>query len=297
MNPLKKYILLFGLWSYSIQAQETRFIYEYEYVPDIHRKDHIKKELMALDVNKKASSFRSLHAIKTDSLTYALMSPSGGNFTLNTSGNAFANLRSMKENNMISYRITKEYPSYTTCYYEMVDRYLYKVKDDETMKWNISPEKMSIAGYPVQKASIDFGGRSWTAWFTPDIPIQDGPYKFHGLPGLIVKVEDSTKTHRMTLVAQTRIPTQEADRTMPTGFRLYSNEIEVSKKDFRKAWKEYIDDPGKDISSQTRMINDGKVATDQQDMKKSIEKRVREREERYNNKIEPDLYGLSSGIP
>src|SRR5690606_38747581 len=47
---------------------------------------------------------------------------------------------------------------------------------------------------------VDFGGRCWVAWFVPDIPIADGPYKFCGLPGLILNMEDTTGSWRFAFV-------------------------------------------------------------------------------------------------
>lgn len=64
-----------------------------------------------------------------------------------------------------------------------------------------SEEKMDtvILGYKCYKATTDFYGRHYTAWFAPDIPLQVGPYKFCGLPGLIMKVEDSEKYFSWTV--------------------------------------------------------------------------------------------------
>ena len=61
-----------------------------------------------------------------------------------------------------------------------------------SMEWNFSDENTdSIMGYDCHKATVEFAGRSYTAWFTPEIPLPFGPYKFGGLPGLILKVEDA----------------------------------------------------------------------------------------------------------
>ncbi|MFZ1558862.1 MAG: GLPGLI family protein, partial [Saprospiraceae bacterium] len=40
------------------------------------------------------------------------------------------------------------------------------------------------------KATTKYGGRKYLAWFTPEIPVMDGPYVFAGLPGLIVRIKD-----------------------------------------------------------------------------------------------------------
>ena len=59
--------------------------------------------------------------------------------------------------------------------------------------WVISDETLTVAGYLCQKAICKFRGREYTAWFTTDIPINNGPWKFGGLPGLILKVYDKDK--------------------------------------------------------------------------------------------------------
>lgn len=54
--------------------------------------------------------------------------------------------------------------------------------------WDISSEIKQIGRFSCQKATAKFRGRKYTAWFTPDIPISDGPWKFSGLPGMILQV-------------------------------------------------------------------------------------------------------------
>ncbi len=63
-----------------------------------------------------------------------------------------------------------------------------------SLEWNFSDEETdSIMGYDCRKATVEFAGRNYTAWFTPEIPLPFGPYKFGGLPGLILKLEDDER--------------------------------------------------------------------------------------------------------
>ena len=68
--------------------------------------------------------------------------------------------------------------------------YLYEEPLD-LMDWKVSFETKEILGYQCFKAECDFRGRHWTAWCTMQIPVQDGPWKFCGLPGLILEMEES----------------------------------------------------------------------------------------------------------
>lgn len=57
------------------------------------------------------------------------------------------------------------------------------------LRWSLTTETSKVLGYNVQKARVKFRGREYTAWFTTEIKVNDGPFKFHGLPGLILKIE------------------------------------------------------------------------------------------------------------
>ena len=57
--------------------------------------------------------------------------------------------------------------------------------------WTIFTDATDFLDYSCQKATLQFRGRKYEAWFTPQIPVNDGPWKFFGLPGLILKVKDT----------------------------------------------------------------------------------------------------------
>ncbi len=67
--------------------------------------------------------------------------------------------------------------------------YLYE-EDIPTLNWNITNESKVILSYTCKKATTTFLGRQYEVWFTPDIPINNGPWKLGGLPGLILKAND-----------------------------------------------------------------------------------------------------------
>lgn len=61
------------------------------------------------------------------------------------------------------------------------------------MSWNITKEQKVIGSYDCIKATTTYRGRGWTAWFTPSITAPYGPWKLHGLPGLILEAYDEEK--------------------------------------------------------------------------------------------------------
>jgi GLPGLI family protein len=73
------------------------------------------------------------------------------------------------------------------------------IEDLNQFQWEILPETKEVLGYQVQKATTSFSGRDYIAWFTPEIPITDGPYKFNGLPGLILEISDDQNYYSFRL--------------------------------------------------------------------------------------------------
>lgn len=100
-------------------------------------------------------------------------------------------------------------------------------------QWKIEIETKEISGYMCQKASINYGGREWTVYFTPEIPIQQGPWKLWGLPGLIIQACDNNDFFLFELKGfEKLVPEPEIVFTHTT----YSNKefTKIGKKDFLK---------------------------------------------------------------
>lgn len=74
----------------------------------------------------------------------------------------------------------------------------------ETMSniaWNLRADEKQIGGANCRLAEGNFRGRTWRVWYNPEIPVQSGPWKLQGLPGLIVDAQDATGTIRFDLIS------------------------------------------------------------------------------------------------
>lgn len=297
----KNYLLLLAFLSVFVNAQVNRFFYEYKFIPDSNNKEDVKTEMMMLDIDKNGSSYYSRDKFVADSIGKAelekQLKAGGGNISVNRRDRA----------GQVSYKVTKQYPDFKIYLFRNISTDKYKIKEDQKPEWKILPEKQKIGAYQAQKAITSFGGREWTAWFTTDLPFQDGPYKFYGLPGLIVKLEDATGSHIMTMIGNKTINISAAETEMqiPDHVRVLGiggKELEVTKDQFKKVWKAYVNDPTKNmremlmkngdgntkVSFKVR-TGDGKEISDPNQVIREMEKNTKEALKKDNNPIEPDL--------
>lgn len=72
------------------------------------------------------------------------------------------------------------------------------VEDIPNIEWRMTTKTKVVMGYNCQCATTTFRGRNYEAWFAADIPLSYGPWKFHGLPGLILEVADDKNEFHFT---------------------------------------------------------------------------------------------------
>lgn len=78
-------------------------------------------------------------------------------------------------------------------------------EDLPDMNWILHDDMDTLLGYTVQKAVCTFRGRVYSVWFTKQLPVAVGPWKFSGLPGLILKAEDGRGHYKFTASGVYRI--------------------------------------------------------------------------------------------
>lgn len=86
-------------------------------------------------------------------------------------------------------------------YGKWADEHCYYAEPKSEQQWKIVEDSaQTILGYECIMATMDYHGRKWKAWFTPEIPVSDGPWKFCGLPGLILLAKDNDNLFNFTAI-------------------------------------------------------------------------------------------------
>lgn len=178
---------------------------------NINEKVPYRQDTMVLDIGSEVSRFYDPARLGRDSAINVLFDPSKKSsikavniFKDEHSKQVFDMPGTVSSNSTEgeSYQIVKDKKGKITVF-DYIGNMGPKLQlEDEIGKldWQLVEGTDTISTYVCQKATLKFRGRNYTAWFSTDIPVNDGPWKFSGLPGLILKVEDSDRYFSFTLI-------------------------------------------------------------------------------------------------
>jgi GLPGLI family protein len=167
-------ILLSSCFVTNAQDNKTLFKINYEYQNDFF--SHI--ETLVTDGEKAVYVRPSLNVKKND----VRITQKDDNYIIPLSEiktSAISIFSSKTINNIYEFTVNIENERYIV----NDSTYLIKWKIDKT-------EIKSIGKFDCYKATTKFRGRNYTAYFTPEMQINFGPFKFNNLPGLIIQISN-----------------------------------------------------------------------------------------------------------
>ncbi|MCF1192524.1 GLPGLI family protein [Mangrovimonas sp. AS39] len=199
-----KITLFFILFSVSLYSQNLKDQFQYKatykltYRLDSTSVNNPKMEIMVLLIGENTSVFSSRSkAIGNQPVVF---SNSG-----HTSKTAVTDFQ---------YFIIKDYKKDVLYFTRQIkEDFFYYEQPKNQFNWKLTGETKIINEYNAQKATVKFSGRNYIVWFTSEIPIMDGPYKFNGLPGLIIELYDMQKHYHFELLGFEKLETNTAFKT------------------------------------------------------------------------------------
>ena len=223
----------------TLGAFHLRVSYEMKFMPDTLDRTNFDKRNMILDIGRNGlSCFQERNKWIRDSIGYARIidekiSDRDLNEARRIAGRVYDN-----------YQILKSYPDsehLSFLGYAGLDKFEYKENPD--FNWQLkSAEKKTIGGYKCSLAMGSYAGRTYKVWYTTEISVSDGPWKFRGLPGLILEVEDLSGEYYYTC---TKIQKREG-LIIVEGM---DNVFKTTRERFLKAFQRSKEDPGAIIQS------------------------------------------------
>nr|WP_321408354.1 GLPGLI family protein [uncultured Carboxylicivirga sp.] len=208
---LTTFLLIISSYKPSAQTQNGVVItdkaeyiatYRYEYQEDSTNIESRKQKEMCLLIGKISSQFAHNSIFKMDSMFFYCPDINNPESGLKIGKQIVKNSYSYHT----KYRIVKTKNSRRSDLYEVMSGKYYHLPEEITFNWQlVNQPDTFITYYICKEARTTFRGRHYRAWYTLSIPISDGPYKFKGLPGMIVRIEDIEKEHCFTLTSFEKI--------------------------------------------------------------------------------------------
>jgi GLPGLI family protein len=195
---LQLFILLYSILSYAQSYKQDTLRGEFTYLLKAKfdtRVDNRHEEPFLLQIGYNRSFFASSISLKGDSV----MTKSG----ISTNNPDGSTTLSWKKGTVIpktDFNFTIIQSNESIQYFNAVGMALLMYQEPVIKNWKLVNETKEVNTIHCKKAEVTFKGRSWIAWYAPEIPLPYGPYKFSGLPGLIVKITDDKGDYDFELV-------------------------------------------------------------------------------------------------
>ncbi|MEY8759247.1 GLPGLI family protein [Chryseobacterium tongliaoense] len=207
----------------SLNGQTHRFIYELQLKMDSTENEY-QKFNMILDINSKEVKFYGRNLMIADSLN-----------------KKFGNMDN-KHVDMTGQIVKRKVNTFDHENFINIKFGYYSFKTTDKINWNIVNETKQTGNYTLQKATTTFGGRNWIAWFNKDIPFNEGPFKFRGLPGLIFELYDIKKNFIYNLSSSRTLPDiYSTDDFVESNFG--TKAVPVTEKQKQKLMLDFYNDP------------------------------------------------------
>ncbi|MDJ0365450.1 GLPGLI family protein [Hymenobacter sp. H14-R3] len=191
-------------------------------------------EKMQLLVAGEFSEFKSVPQAR-DSIKAAILAKGDANGINNEDIGRSISAMLRAPSRKFNYSVYKFFSNKQCVVYDDIMREHYKYEEVKyPLTWQLFATTAKVGDYKCQKATTYFAGRQYEAWFTREIPVSEGPYKFSGLPGLIIKISDVTNSYTFELIGLEKptrlysigLPTQ---LTMSTTKRLFFEAVKSTR--------------------------------------------------------------------
>lgn len=241
MNNFKYIIVCFSFFIFSSFFSQTdkkeALIGDFKYLLKAKiyksRPNYIHEELFSLQVINYRAFFISDKSLKFDSIFQSEFQKAniGGLTSTDFRGKSFPKTK-------FPYTVIQSNSNIQ--YFERIGMTLLSYKEPVINNWKLINESKKINSFNCKRAEVYYKGRNWVAWYSTDIPFSYGPYKFSGLPGLIIKITDDSGDYDYEMV-QAASSDNVKDMFLSVSKLRYDNAKETTLSNLQEAKKNFTD--------------------------------------------------------
>lgn len=231
--------------------------YSYRYLKDTVAGKEGEKDLLILQIGKNISKCYSYYSYQVDSLcetpNYERTFWDTFKKCMDKEGTSSSNYYHKR----LKTYVYKNYPKGGMTITDGISTEAFIYEDSlSVIGWNISDSSKNVLGYSCQRATCTFRGRQYEAWFTLDIPVSDGPWKFSGLPGLIMEISDVGSQYSFAIVGIEKVNNESIVFSKPITEN--GKHIKTTRNEFLNGLKHYLVDATGYIEAETGIsLSDG----------------------------------------